>query len=282
MKKNSRISTAKETLERLERKFYTLPTGEVINFRFEQNFAEDNTKFCSADELDEQLAHFQAKQSYITAYKVTQQTTIEGLIDVTHEAEKIQPNTETKIGILNFASAKNAGGGFLNGAQAQEESLARSSGLYPCLLKAPQYYDIHRGMKTCLYSDNMIYAPQVPFFKNDDGNYLPRFYKADVITSPAVNAGVVRRQEGANNHKIVEVTRLRMQKVLMLFAENECVDIILGAWGCGVFQNVPAEMASLFHECLEGNFKNVFRKVLFAIKSDKPAMLAPFQERFGS
>ena len=32
-----------------------------------------------------------------------------------------------KIAVLNFASAKNAGGGFLGGSQAQEESLARNS-----------------------------------------------------------------------------------------------------------------------------------------------------------
>jgi len=40
---------------------------------------------------------------------------------------------------LNFASAKNAGGGFLGGSQAQEESLARSSALYATLMVRPEF-----------------------------------------------------------------------------------------------------------------------------------------------
>ena len=35
--------------------------------------------------------------------------------------------------VLSFASATNPGGGFLGGARAQEEYLARSSGLYACI-----------------------------------------------------------------------------------------------------------------------------------------------------
>jgi uncharacterized protein (TIGR02452 family) len=273
MKKNTRVVIAEDTLRVLEKGFYNLPTGESISLTEAQMEAENHTIFYNADILGTKLKNWVANPQYQTVYQVTQQTTIEGLLALTEASSP-------KIGILNFASAKNAGGGFLGGAQAQEESLARSSGLYPCLLKAPAYYEVHRNMKSCLYTDSMIYSPQVPFFKNDEGDYLSQLYMADVLTSPAVNAGIVRQREEENRDKIVEVTRLRMQKVLMLLAENNCVDIILGAWGCGVFQNIPSEIAQLFHECLEGKFKNVFRTVLFAIKSDKPAMLAPFQQRF--
>ncbi len=273
MKKTTRIETAKDTLRTIEKGFYNLPTGERVEIYEAQTTAEKNTVFYASEVLDTLLQNFVPNTTYATSYQVTQQTTIEGLLS-------LSVNNFEKIGVLNFASAKNAGGGFLGGAHAQEESLARSSGLYGCLLKAPTYYELHRSMKSCLYTDSMIYAPQVPFFKDDDGNYLPCLYKADVLTSPAVNAGVVRQREFNNVPEIIPATRLRMQKLLMLLAQNGCTDVILGAWGCGVFQNVPSEIAMLFHECLEGQFKGVFRQVLFAIKSDKATMLNPFEKRF--
>jgi uncharacterized protein (TIGR02452 family) len=73
--------------------------------------------------------------------------------------------------VLNFASAKNPGGGFLNGARAQEESLARSSALYPCLRKSGMY-DHHRASGDCLYTDWMIVSPEVPVYRDDETGAL--------------------------------------------------------------------------------------------------------------
>ena len=85
---------------------------------------------------------------------------------------------ENKIGILNFASAKHPGGGFLNGAEAQEESIARSSTLYPSLISptAEAFYTVHRhDPQAGYYSHSMIYSPNVLLLRDDDGSYLKSY-----------------------------------------------------------------------------------------------------------
>src|SRR5690348_12982156 len=50
------------------------------------------------------------------------------------------------VACLVFASAKHPGGGFLSGAQAQEESIARSSALYHCQQAAGEFYEDRKSV----------------------------------------------------------------------------------------------------------------------------------------
>ena len=90
-----------------------------------------------------------------------------------------------------FCRRDSPGGGFLHGARAQEEYLARSSGLYGCLVNNPMY-SFHRERHDPLYTDYVIYSPQVSVFRADEGNLLEEPYKLAIITSPAVNANHVQ------------------------------------------------------------------------------------------
>jgi len=94
---------------------------------------------------------------------------------------------EEKITILNFASAKNPGGGFLNGANAQEESLARCSTLFGSLIEANAFYDTNEAAHNIIYSENVI------IFRDSEETYLlDSPYTVDIITSPAVNRKLTR------------------------------------------------------------------------------------------
>ena len=57
----------------------------------------------------------------------------------------------------------------------------------------------------------------------------------------------------------------RVGKVLTLAALHGHETAVLGAWGCGVFGNDPAEVAGLFRDALAGPFRGTFARVLFAV-----------------
>ena len=73
---------------------------------------------------------------------------------------------------LNFASAKNPGGGWLRGAQAQEEALCRASYLYSCIKGSPVHQLAKADSNNALYHDVAIFSPDVPVIKTDAGELL--------------------------------------------------------------------------------------------------------------
>jgi uncharacterized protein (TIGR02452 family) len=155
---------AEHTLEVLKQGDYTNPSGHVVDLAAQSRDCIEHTVCYAPDELSDMLEDVLADSPPYgaTEYEVVNETTLQGSVRLVTSGEF------QKVGVLNFASAKNPGGGFLNGAQAQEESLARSSGLYPSLLACQDYYDYHRQQKTSLYSDYMIYSPRCPVFRSDD------------------------------------------------------------------------------------------------------------------
>lgn len=185
-------------------------------------------------------------------------------------------DTRPKIGVLNFASAKKPGGGFLNGAQAQEESIARSSTLYPTLMTsvAQEFYTIHkRDPKGGYYSHAMIYSPGVTVFRDDQGGWVEPM-QVDVLTSPAVNAGVVRRTLNgrvggqSEEDRIARAMKERMGRILYLFESQGVGSVVLGSFGTGVFQNSVSTVASIWAELLleDGSrFERSFEHVIFAV-----------------
>jgi uncharacterized protein (TIGR02452 family) len=164
---------------------------------------------------------------------------------------------------LVFASARNPGGGFLGGAKAQEESLARSSALYPCLLTAPDFYSFHRAEEDLSYSDRVIYSPGVPVFRNDKGELLDRPYRTAFLTAAAPNLGAIARNQPDRAADVPAVLRRRATRVLRIAARHGHSSLVLGAWGCGVFRNDPEVVAAAFAEALR--LVNCFDHVVFAI-----------------
>ena len=274
MQKSKRILTAKDTLDILEKGFYINNQDEKIDIQSAQQLAEDNSilykEESTADLVKQSL---EGAPEYNTTFTVNDSATIAAVIDLLNDNHK-------DIFYLNFASARNPGGGVLTGAQAQEESIARVTGLYNCLMKNFEYYETNRNQRSCFYTDYMIYSPAVPLLKNDKGELLDRLQTAAILTAPAVNTGVVKRNESNRIHEIEEVMRRRIDKVLAIALLHRHRTLVLGAWGCGVFQNNPDDVARYFKEALTTTFKGKFKHVVFAIYSRNEKFITPFLKEF--
>lgn len=200
------------------------------------------------------------------------------VVEVTGEsslqaAARMTAERPGKVAVLNYASARNPGGGYLNGAQAQEEALCRASALYATLLRAPEYYAHHRAERSAFYTDRVIHSPGVPVFRDDRGRLLDTPYTAGFLTSPAPNAGVIRARTPQEAHRIPAALATRAERVLEVAAVRGYRRLVLGAWGCGVFRNDPAEVAGAFRALLtgEGRFAGHFEQIVFGILSREDA-----------
>lgn len=279
MNRRQRVELADETLRILRTKKYQLSTGETVDI----SSALENCIQLSDCYEPGQLAEMRdsliaASSSNQTVFAVANETTLSGAWRLTEK------NEFANVGVLNFASAKSPGGGFRTGSQAQEESLARSSGLFYSLLEFDGYYDYHKGLRTCMYSDRMIFSPKCPVFRDDDGHLLQSPYAVSILTSPAPNAGAIAKNEPQKADQIENVFRERMSKALALFAAKQCDALVLGAWGCGVFRNDSNMVAKLFGELLNapGCFADRFKYVLFSVLDSSPqeGTYSAFRETF--
>ncbi|MCB9673473.1 MAG: TIGR02452 family protein [Alphaproteobacteria bacterium] len=249
---------------------YTAPSGKSVSIGADATRAAAATRTYAPAELDAlREARHDGPLPEVTVVDATTQVA----------AQPLAPG----VALLNFASARNPGGGFLNGAKAQEEDLCRCSALYPCL--EPQmsaYYQPNRRHPDNLYTDASIYSPGVPFFKlRGTGDLLETPFLADVITAPAPNAGASR---GVSGETLSAILVRRWSNVLALARAHGRRTVLLGAWGCGAFGNDPDRVAAAFLEALPA-FGGDFDHVVFAIPDagrQSAANHAAFTRRLGA
>ena len=257
MHRNNRKELAEETLSIIEKGEYRNNLNKQVSIKEETEKAIRNSKLFRPEDFPTEFNP--TKIAGETKIELTDETTLEAAKRICKKDENANPF------VLNFASAMSPGGGFLSGAQAQEESLARSSSLYPTLQANFEMYKFNRRYPSIFFSDFMIYSPDVPVFRNDDGSLIQKPYQVTFLTSPAVDVRRVREKEPNKLEQIEFINKERAKRFLWIAHKYEHQTLILGAWGCGVFQNEPITIAKMFKHLLEGEFKNCFERVIFAI-----------------
>ena len=187
-------------------------------------------------------------------------------INVAYKYKKDNP--EKNVCILNFASAKNPGGGFLRGSMAQEESICYVSTLYHSLIQSDMYEINKKNPQNGLYNDIGIYTNEICVFKlhRDDVEHIEPFYPS-VISCPAINKNYAL-EKGISEDRIYDKICDRI-KLVFEIAKTHNVDIlILGAYGCGVFGNDSADIKEIFFGLIDNDYKNIFDQIVFAIPDD--------------
>ncbi|NNJ24249.1 hypothetical protein LzC2_03010 [Planctomycetes bacterium LzC2] len=266
----ARKAVAADTLQLLEDGFYFDPMENEVSIRaWLAEAVAGTTLICDPPGPPS------SPGSYDTTIEVRNETTLAACRRLTHD------NPDADVLALNFASAKNPGGGFLSGAQAQEESLGRATGLYACVKDLDGFYQHNRRDGGAFYSHRMAYSPGVPVFRDDADELLAEPYRASIFTAPAPNAGAVAQNHPTRLPELPAVFRERAGRVLAVAAHRRHVDLVLGAWGCGVFRNDPVFVANLWKELLDGPFRGTFRTVAMAVL-DRPdgATINAFEQTF--
>lgn len=195
----------------------------------------------------------------------------------------------TRTVVLNFANAYHPGGGVKNGAMAQEECLCRSSNLYsaltlPYLLR--NYYKWNSKNTGDMGTDAVIRSPGVTVFKTDDAIPVEMerkdWFQVDVLTCAAPYFDK-NKKHPVTREKLWDVFYHRIRNILEVAIANDTDILVLGAFGCGAFNNPPDLVADVCRELIidKGDYR-FFRKIAFAIKRNdrENTNLAAFKKAF--
>ena len=226
----------------------------------------------------------------------------------------------TDVGVLSFASPKRPGGGYLNGSSEQEDTIARLSSLVASLSSPAGrgFYEEHKKFRnedgSGLQASAIVYSPGVVVFRKDQddepsskrgshatsrdsvgGSFIPP-YTVNVLSAVPVNAAAVRckfdiqpEQQQFYEDGIRRSMKERMARALRAFEAHGDRVLVLGAFGCGSYENRVDVVARIWAELLvcgetvgdekkEARFRHSFEKVVFAVPGK---MHEPFKTAFG-
>lgn len=142
-----------------------------------------------------------------------------------------------RVAVMNLASGTCPGGGYLNGAMAQEESICYRTTLGSTL--AAVQSDVFP------FEHEVIFTPNVMVIKDRKYRDLPRPETISVVSVTAHR----KAKKTLTPDQVSQLER-RIRQCLIACEEHKMQSVVLGALGCGVFQNNPVQVANCFRNVL--------------------------------
>ncbi len=243
------IATAKESIKITRDRHYTLNGREVVL---------PDGDFTAAEVISPE------EGTRLTAREIPEGTMC--AVTVTTEDSFQAARRYQSPCVMNFANAHHPGGGFLLGANAQEEALCRCSTLYASISSetAAKMYRFNNTHVSTVESDYMLYSPNVCVFRNERCELIEEPFIVSVITVPAPNRFGAAML--ASEKTVRETMLRRIRIVLAAAAAHGNRELVLGAWGCGAFGNDPQKVAAYFRQVIaDEGFGRSFSEICFAI-----------------
>jgi uncharacterized protein (TIGR02452 family) len=185
-------------------------------------------------------------------------------LDTLDCARQLHLHNLKHVTVLNMASAYTPGGGYLNGATAQEEALCRRSTLYLTIRRQRKFHPIP--------SHGAIFSPDVLVFRTSDDEGLILLDEKDRWYVTIISVAAIKHPPLSSSGQDFalgrdrEDTRERIRTVFRVAASENQKNLILGPLGCGAFKNPPYAVAGLFKSVMrEDEFAGRFDGIWFAV-----------------
>lgn len=188
-------------------------------------------------------------------------------IDEAKTSSTPSPRTPKPVAVLNLASERSAGGGWQNGALAQEEALCYRSSLYLSLHDT--YYPL--PSLSAIHTSSVLVIRDA--MSRGHALLVPPTSPQDLPVTSVISVAALRYPALTADGKHFKSefqraeTKRKIRLSLRIAAGKGHTKLVLGALGCGVFGNPPGEVAKCFLEVLkEKEFQGGrWEEVVFAI-----------------
>lgn len=220
---------------------------------------EQESYLLTIQEINEKFAEIDLNtlKEYKVEVTVANECTVVGAYNMRKKHKKVL--------VLNLASDFVPGGGVKKGRAAQEEELFRRT-TYSMFLNSRNRDDFYP-----LQRDQMIQTEGVTIIKNLDYTLIPNDEQVDVdffalaaIRKP--KKVVTADCERYYDRKDYELTRAKIESIFKLAVIDRYDALVLGAIGCGCFQNPVHDVRDIFAKCVS-KYGKYFKEIRFNILS---------------
>jgi uncharacterized protein (TIGR02452 family) len=259
---------AQETMQALREGKFTTPSDKVVVLDF-QKMKEGTVIYNVAPRVEN------TDSDRAMEYSVINADSVEAGLSLLGEGYK--------VAVVNFANENTPGGGFINGARAQEEAICRSTGLYASIAPSENEGLFPSGTRYKIPVCGCIYSPDVPVLRATEAEDFA--WREDAPTLNFISSAAYHpRNRPVEEGLYKEGMRMKIKAQIQTAIDQKCSALVAGAFGCGAFGNDPIFVAGLYKEELAKR-PGAFEKVVFAVfvaKDGDQKNLDAFRAAFSS